>query len=219
MNFTEWISIAKDIVVGLSAAAAAFFAWRGLTVWKKQLKGKEDHELARQVLVDLSDLRSLIAGLATSLTSKFTIGTSQVDTSDFLLTANAFVKHYGWVYNKFSARYQTIRESLQANVAIADVLWNRDGVLRNDFESLMIGFDALRASVDFMANTLELLSKIDPETPITDSLVVSIRQQNDTVKLFADSLSGSELSDELKRTLNDFAMQFKDYILKQRVAL
>ena len=219
MNFTEWISIAKDIVVGLSAAAAAFFAWRGLTVWKKQLKGKEDHELARQVLVDLSDLRSLIAGLATSLTSKFTIGTSQVDTSDFLLTANAFVKHYGWVYNKFSARYQTIRESLQADVAIADVLWNRDGVLRNDFESLMIGFDALRASVDFMANTLELLSKIDPETPITDSLVVSIRQQNDTVKLFADSLSGSELSDELKRTLNDFAMQFKDYILKQRVAL
>lgn len=46
----NWITIAKDVVVGLAAASAAIFAYLGLDAWRKELKGKAEYELAKDVL-------------------------------------------------------------------------------------------------------------------------------------------------------------------------
>jgi len=52
-----WIAAAKDIVVALAAAAAAVFAYLGLSAWRKELKGKSEYQLAKDVLKSVYKVR------------------------------------------------------------------------------------------------------------------------------------------------------------------
>ncbi len=49
----EYITAIKDVVVAGSAAAAAFFAYIGLSTWRKELKGKSEYQLAKDTLRSL----------------------------------------------------------------------------------------------------------------------------------------------------------------------
>lgn len=53
----QWITAGKDIVLGLSAASAAIFAYLGLSAWKKELKGKAEYQLAKDVLKSVYRVR------------------------------------------------------------------------------------------------------------------------------------------------------------------
>jgi len=50
LTLTECITAGKDIIVAGSAASAAFFAYLGLSTWRKELKGKSEYQLAKDVL-------------------------------------------------------------------------------------------------------------------------------------------------------------------------
>ncbi len=56
----EWISAGKDALVGLSVITAAVFAYLGLSVWKKELKGKSEYELAKDVLKSVYRVREAL---------------------------------------------------------------------------------------------------------------------------------------------------------------
>lgn len=49
-NVGPWISAAKDIVFGGSAAFTAYFAYRGLSAWREELKGRAEYQLAKDIL-------------------------------------------------------------------------------------------------------------------------------------------------------------------------
>lgn len=49
-NACIWITIIKDIVVAISTASMAILAYRGITTWRKELKGKAEYQLAKNVL-------------------------------------------------------------------------------------------------------------------------------------------------------------------------
>jgi len=53
----SWITAAKDILVGLSAVAAAIFAFLGLHAWRKELKGRSEYQLAKDVLKSVYKVR------------------------------------------------------------------------------------------------------------------------------------------------------------------
>lgn len=53
----EWISAAKDVLVGLPAVSAAVFAYLGLSAWRKELKGKAEYHLAKEVLKSVYRVR------------------------------------------------------------------------------------------------------------------------------------------------------------------
>lgn len=46
----ECTTIAQNIVLAISGAAAAVIAYLGLTTWRKELKGKSEYEKAKEVL-------------------------------------------------------------------------------------------------------------------------------------------------------------------------
>jgi hypothetical protein len=50
MDVINIISLTKDILLGLSAIAVAFFAWLGLKTWRKELTGKAKFEAARNMM-------------------------------------------------------------------------------------------------------------------------------------------------------------------------
>lgn len=53
----KWVGIAKDVVIGATAASAAIFAYLGLSAWRKELKGKAEYELAKDVLKSVYRVR------------------------------------------------------------------------------------------------------------------------------------------------------------------
>ena len=57
MNASEYISAIKDVLIGLSALFAAIFAYMGLTTWRKELKGKSEYQIAKDVLKSVYRVR------------------------------------------------------------------------------------------------------------------------------------------------------------------
>jgi len=53
----EWLTNLKDIAVGLSAATATYFAYQGLDTWRRELKGKSEYQLAKDVLRSVYKVR------------------------------------------------------------------------------------------------------------------------------------------------------------------
>ena len=53
----EWLPIVRDIVVAVSAGGAAFIAYKGLDTWQKELKGKSEYQLAKDVLRSVYKVR------------------------------------------------------------------------------------------------------------------------------------------------------------------
>jgi hypothetical protein len=49
-EYADVISSISDVIVAMSAAAAAIFAYVGLSTWRKQLKGGAEYQLAKDVL-------------------------------------------------------------------------------------------------------------------------------------------------------------------------
>jgi hypothetical protein len=56
-EITEWISAAKEVIIGLSAVFATIFAYIGLNTWRKELKGKAEYQLAKDVLKSVYKVR------------------------------------------------------------------------------------------------------------------------------------------------------------------
>ena len=46
----RWISTVRDLLVGASAATAAYFAYLGVDAWRRELKGRSEYQLAKDVL-------------------------------------------------------------------------------------------------------------------------------------------------------------------------
>ena len=46
----EYLVAFKEIAVGCSALAAAYFAYKGLSTWQRELKGKSEYLVAKDVL-------------------------------------------------------------------------------------------------------------------------------------------------------------------------
>lgn len=56
-EITEWISAAEEAIIGLSAVLATIFAYVGLNTWRKELKGKAEYQLAKDVLKSVYKVR------------------------------------------------------------------------------------------------------------------------------------------------------------------
>ncbi|PKG80221.1 hypothetical protein CXF80_19025 [Shewanella sp. Actino-trap-3] len=53
----DWLPMVKDIVVACSAFGAACIAYKGLGTWQKELKGKSEYQLAKDVLRCVYEVR------------------------------------------------------------------------------------------------------------------------------------------------------------------
>ena len=53
----QWTSVLRDVLLGAAAAATATFAYLGLSSWRKELKGKSEYQLAKDVLKAIYKVR------------------------------------------------------------------------------------------------------------------------------------------------------------------
>jgi hypothetical protein len=129
MTLPDWqtyISIGKDVITGLAAAAGGTVAVLGLRAWRKQLQGKTEYELARRCLRAVYGVRDAFRIVrspiqtAEELTQAFReSGDSPPDPNDSQL--NLIVEQT--VYDFRWKRLNEAFSDLDVELLEAEVLW------------------------------------------------------------------------------------------------
>jgi hypothetical protein len=99
MTISEYITAAKDILVGLSAVAAAVFAYMGLTTWRKELKGKSEYQLAKEVLKSVYKVRDAFNHVRNPAIFQYEYPEQMLDNAGYLKQENEY-DDAAYVYEK-----------------------------------------------------------------------------------------------------------------------
>lgn len=121
MDGLEYLTATKDIVVGLSAAFGAFIAWRGLSTWRRQLRGQADFEAARCLARATYKLRHAVQAARVPLVAvqEFPAGYKGDDVS------SGEERRSAWAH-VYAARWKHVWDGLQEFDAAqleAEALW------------------------------------------------------------------------------------------------
>ena len=147
MDLTEILSGIKDIVVTVSAAFAAYIAYKGLTKWKYETDGKAKINVAYEFLESLYTIRFAIHRIRDNKISPFEFP------DDRALSQKEIYIHI------FSKRW----EILEAALAKFRVLTFRMQAYKGkDFEDLILPLHSLFSELNNSINQLIEISSDDP---------------------------------------------------------
>lgn len=130
LNAVAILSMISDLFIACAAGKTGFCAWQGLSIWKRQHKEINDHDLAVRLATYIYRLREVII-----IIRKAPVGRPPILKSDYpefknpaemgkILEAdkNSF-ETLQFVAQKQKKELQEIRESLSVDVLISEALW------------------------------------------------------------------------------------------------
>lgn len=126
MAWAEFISFLKDVVVVAAPATGAWVAVKGLSTWRRQLKGQSDYNLAKDVLINLYKYRDALFfvrhPLMTGSELKLPEGIEEKELKyaevNYLRTETAYQNRWDKVVE--------VRSKLQTNIVEIEALWEAD---------------------------------------------------------------------------------------------
>ncbi|MDX1807899.1 MAG: hypothetical protein R3331_00030 [Sulfurospirillaceae bacterium] len=124
-ELSPWIAAGKDSLVGLSAVSAAIFAYLGLSAWKKELKGKAEYQLAKDVLKSVYKVREAFKHVRNPAIYQYEY---PEDMTDYHGHLKREYKHEGTVY-VYENRWKVMAEAfseLEEHHLNAQVEWGAE---------------------------------------------------------------------------------------------
>lgn len=118
----KYVTLGKDAVLGLSAAAAAFFAYLGLSAWRRELKGKAEYELAKTVLKSVYKVRDAFNHVRGNAIYQYEYPEEMRDHRGHLKKENEYAGTL-YVYEKRWAVLAEAFRELEENHLLAQVEW------------------------------------------------------------------------------------------------
>ncbi|WNK67586.1 hypothetical protein RM156_03510 [Pantoea agglomerans] len=126
MAWAEFISFLKDVVVVAAPATGAWVAVKGLSTWRRQLKGQSDYNLAKDVLINIYKYRDALFfvrhPLITGAELKLPEGVDEKELKyaevNYLQTATAYENRWNKVVE--------VRSKLLTNIVEIEALWGAD---------------------------------------------------------------------------------------------
>lgn len=134
MPCSEFIALAKDLIISAAAVTGAVVAVKGLGAWKNQLKGRSEYELARRLLVGLFKYRDAVHGIRNPVIWVYEMPTPPQDEADKM--SREQIQFYG-TSKAYQARWdkaQNERTQLYADLLESEALWGID--LKRLFEKI-----------------------------------------------------------------------------------
>ncbi len=122
MTLAECITAGKDVVVAAAAGLAAYFAYLGLSTWKKELKGKSEYQLAKDTLKSVYKVREAFKHVRGSVIYQYEYPEEMTDHHGNLKQGH---RHEGTVY-VYQERWKKMEEAfgeLESNHLEAQVEW------------------------------------------------------------------------------------------------
>lgn len=57
MEWTDWLTATSAMIAAVAVACTAYFAKQGMSVWRQQMRGKDEYKLARDLLASIYKFR------------------------------------------------------------------------------------------------------------------------------------------------------------------
>jgi len=123
LSWTELIALLKDLIISGAAITGAVVAFKGLSTWQRQLKGKSEYDLSRRLLISLFKYRDAISGVRNSAMWSYEMPHPPEDEAknmsrdeiSFYGTQKAYEARWGKVYSE--------KTNLYADLIEAEALW------------------------------------------------------------------------------------------------
>ena len=110
LSIPEYINLVKDVILAFTAIVATIIAYYGLATWRKELKGKSEYAIAKQVLKSVYRVRE-----AFIISRSPNISYSKQDNNENPYHINTVIKH---LEETFAA--------LEEQILIAQVEWGTE---------------------------------------------------------------------------------------------
>lgn len=123
MSWNDCIALTKDLLVSGAAIAGVVVAFKGLSTWRRQLKGKTEHDLSRRLLVTVFKYRDAIRGVRNP--AMFSNEIPQPPDEKSKNMNQDQIRFYG-IAEAYQARWDKVQDervSLYADLLEAEAIW------------------------------------------------------------------------------------------------
>lgn len=134
MTCTELVTLIKDLILSGAAITGAAVAIKGLSTWKRQMKGQSEYELSRRILVTLFKYRDAIAGVRHPAMWAYEMPSPPENESNNM--SREHIRFYG-TSKAYQARWDKVkaeRTSLYADILESEAIWGDE--LKKLFKTL-----------------------------------------------------------------------------------
>ncbi|KAA5986097.1 hypothetical protein [Pantoea sp. M_4] len=130
MAWAEFIGFLKDIVVVGAPATGAIVAVKGLSTWRRQLKGQSDYSLAKDVLINLYKYRDALFFVRHPLLTAAELQLPEnVDEKELKYAEANYLRTVTAYQNRWD-KVVEVRSKLQTNIVEIEALWTEDLALQ-----------------------------------------------------------------------------------------
>lgn len=205
MAWAELISFLKDVVVVAAPATGAWVAVKGLSTWRRQLKGQSDYNLAKDVLINIYKYRDalffvrhpLITGAELKLPEGVDEKQLKYAEVNYLQTAAAYENRWNKVVE--------VRSKLLTNIVEIEALWGAD--LAQQLKNIFAHEKDLMFNISCYLRLIN--PSVDAEDKKFDKEHVDRKMLYDTLKDESDTFRG-----EFKKTLAPFENEMREKLKK-----
>ena len=205
LNCSEFIALAKDLILIGVAITGAIVAVKGLGTWQRQLKGQSEYDLSRRILVSLFKYRDSINGVRHPVMWAYEMPAPPEEEAKNM--SRDQIRFYG-TSKAYQVRWEKVqqeRTNLYADLLEAEALWG------NELNALFkIVFDLEHELFTKIRHYIEL---INPDTKdATKEAITNIDKKSRDIMY-------DDLSDEDDEYKNDFkvAIQGIEMYLKPKL--
>lgn len=139
---SQWLSDVGQIVLAGSAAIGAMAAWKGVSTWRRELKGRTEYDLARRVLTGVYRVRDAVRHVR----SPMMLSSEYLDRPGRKPDAQqADAADYKYAYGQRWSRIQDAMTNLEVDLLEAEAIWHDE--LRECSEQLKSCFRELFTSL------------------------------------------------------------------------
>ena len=195
------IATIKDIVLIITAIAAAVVACMGLGTWKRQLKGNYEYELSRRMLVTLYKYRDAIDGVRHPAVWRHEMPSPPVEEATKMNADE--IQHYGTTI-AYQNRWEKVNKekaSLYPDILESKALWG--------IELMGLIDEVYKLEKELLEKVRRHLNLIDPKISTTEK---------DAIRKFYDAQGDilyddlSDEGDQFKNTLRSKTKLIEDYL-------
>jgi hypothetical protein len=204
---SEYVTIGKDIIVGLSAAAAAFCAYLGLSAWRRELRGKSRYVLAKELLLSVYKVREGFKRVRRASIFQYEYPQDMVDYHGHLLPE----KEYEGMEHVYQTRWNLLDEAfrdLEEKHLDAQVEWGPE--LENTITPLRECRAELLSSISFTLRNIKERSAVSLLTGSQKDEYDKV--MNEMSALLHSKVHGETFTEKINQAIMTFEAKFRPYI-------
>ncbi len=205
----EYFTIAKDTLTIIFAVIGSIVAIKGLSTWRRQLKGNYEYELAKRILKALYRSRDVIAQVrspfiwareSVEAIEKLSKNAEQ-DLKDFWKSDN----HIGYVYEARWTKYSKVSTELQSNFYEAEVIWGKT------FKDVTVKYNQHISNLSFAIN--EHLRSLQSKASRINRSAEEIEEEEKNWRIVSPISNEDPYKHRLEEIITEFETFLKPYIV------